>query len=428
MKDKRFEIIGEVDNIDIPDVEDSEETQSPNMNGFKLKVNKDNIDEFIQNIKNNKGKIPKPGKAEMDLIMRQTGMSQEQVNEALNSVTEFFNSAIDSTFIQDLESLVSEKGPSLSQSEIDRLFNNLFDKIKNETEDEDDLDEEDIEFDLEDDDISTLDYDILSEFDSYGVVVYERNTNILADFVAKYGEKSRYDIAMFQPDIKVSNAIPGLTNLKYFEILESNDKFILCKGIPGYDFYEPFYVAIIQLDGQFEMVVPEYGNSFDAATGELYNMNEQSQLFIETPTGKRLMRPADLNKIKSSLDLALFQNKKPLLSITDFGKVVVDFNVSEGYSQSIKVGKIVSNETENARLFKQDFNLDPEQTSFDFYVRLKKQYSEQTLNNIVDYLVNIDFNDNNKIKTFELKVSQNQMYIDIDLDGLPDNIDKWIND
>jgi len=291
------------------------------------------------------------------------------------------------------------------------------------------LEEEEIEFDLEDeDDISTLDYDILSEFDSYGVVIYERNTNLLADFVAKYGEKSRYDIAMFQPDIKVSNAIPGLSNLKYFDILESNEKFILCKGIPGYDFYEPFYVAIIQLDGQFEMVVPEYGNSFDAATGELYNMNDQTQLFIETPSGKKLMRPADLNKIKSSLDLALFQNKKPLLSIIDFGKVVVDFNVSEGYSQFIKVGKIISNETENAKLFKQDFNLDPEQTSFDFYVKLQKQYSEETLNNIVDYLVNIDFNDNNKIKTFELKVSKNQMYIDIDLDGLPDNIDKWIND
>jgi len=112
MKDKKFEIIGEVDNIDIPDVEDSEDDQSPNMNGFKLKVNKDNINEFIQSIKNNKGKIPKPGKNEMDLIMKQTGMTQEQVNEALNSVTDFFNSAINSTFIQDLESLVSKKGPS----------------------------------------------------------------------------------------------------------------------------------------------------------------------------------------------------------------------------------------------------------------------------------------------------------------------------
>jgi hypothetical protein len=423
MKEKRFEIIGEVDNIEIPDeVEQNPKTDS----GFKLRVNKDNIKDFIESIKKNNGRPPKPSQKEMNQIMKETNITQQQLDAMLKEISEFFSSAVNPQFIKNLESMLSEKGNSLSQSEIDKEFDRLFNEVSN-------LDDEDIEIELDEDiipDLTTHAYEILeNDGDSYGAVLYERNTNLLSDFKAKYGDHERYDVEIFSPNIKVSNAIEGLSRLKYFDYVESNEKYILFRGIPGDDEYEPFFTAIIQLEGEFEMVIPEYGNSFDIETTDAFSKVDHKHLFVDTPMGKILMQPANIDKIRTGVELVLFQNIKPMLSIADFGTVVLEIKDAETPSEFIHMGKITSNESRKALLFKHDFDLDQNQKEFDFFVRLKGQLSEETLNNIAFYLSAIDFNESTKIQTHELKCTQSKdIYINIDIDGLPRFIDDWIDE
>jgi hypothetical protein len=423
MKDKRFEIIGEIDNIEIPDeVEQDPKTDS----GFRLRVNKDNIKDFIESIKKNNGRPPKPSQKEMNQIMKETNITQQQLDAMLKEISEFFSSAVNPQFIQNLESMLSEKGNSLSQLEIDKEFDRLFNEVSN-------LDDEDIEIELDEDiipDLTTHTYEILeNDGDSYGAVLYERNTNLLSDFKAKYGDHERYDVEIFSPNIKVSNAIEGLSKLKYFDYVESNEKYILFRGIPIDDEYESFFIAVIQLEGEFEMVIPEYGNSFDVETTDAFSKIEHKHLFIDTPMGKILMQPANIDKIRTGLELVLFQNIKPTLSISDFGTVVPEFKEAEISSEFLYVGKILSNESRKALLFKHDFDLDLDQTEFNLFVKLKGQYSEETLTNIALYLNAIDFNTSTKIQTHELKCTQSKIiYISIDIDGLPRFIDTWIEE
>jgi hypothetical protein len=423
MKDKRFEIIGEIDNIEIPDeVEQDPKTDS----GFRLRVNKDNIKDFIESIKKNNGRPPKPSQKEMNQIMKETNITQQQLDAMLKEISEFFSSAVNPQFIKNLESMLSEKGNSLSQLEIDKEFDRLFNEVSN-------LDDEDIEIELDEDiipDLTTHTYEILeNDGDSYGAVLYERNTNLLSDFKAKYGDHERYDVEIFSPNIKVSNAIEGLSKLKYFDYVESNEKYILFRGIPIDDEYESFFIAVIQLEGEFEIVIPEYGNSFDVETTDAFSKIEHKHLFIDTPMGKILMQPANIDKIRTGIELVLFQNIKPMLSIVDFGTVVLEIKDAETPSEFIHMGKITSNESRKALLFKHDFDLDQNQKEFDFFVRLKGQLSEKTLNNIAFYLSAIDFNASTKIQTHELKCTQSKdIYINIDIDGLPRFIDDWIDE
>lgn len=424
MKDKKFEIIGEVENIDIP--EEINESSKPE-SGFRLRVNKNNLESFIEGIKRNGGKPPRPSKREMDDLMKQTGMTQEQLDLMLKEINEFFTSAVNPEFINNIEKMLSEKGNSITQSEIDSEFDKLFESIAR------DQDEEEFDIEFEDNEfpnLTTHSYEILeNDGDSYGAVLYERNTNLLSDFKAKYGDHERYDVEIFSPNIKVSNAIEAIQHIKYFDYAESNEKYILFRAIPKDDNYEPFYVAIIQLNNEFEMVVPEYGNSFDVETTDAFDKTEQSHLFIDTPVGKVLMQPANIEKIKVGLELVLFQNIKPLLSISDFGTVVPEFKEVEFPNDFIYIGKIVSNESRKALLFKHDFDLDADQTEFNFFVKLKRELSEKTLTNIALYLSAIDFNTSTKIQTHELKCTHSKnIYIDIDIDGLPAFIDRWIEE
>ena len=430
MKDKKFEIVGEVDNIEIPEEKPEPSRDSRRENGgFRLRITKENIVDFIEGLKRNNGRPPKPSDAEIQIIMKQTGIPKQELIKMLAELDDIFADAMNGGFLEELSNMVEEKGDDLTQHEIDKAFDTLFANVEKRTSgsslEEEDEDEIELPDELESD---TLNIEAL--IGSYGVVVCEDTPNILELFKEKYGEFSTYSFSIFQPEIKVSNVIAGLADIVEFEIVDSTSKFILAKAIPASEEFEPIYVALTYFEGNFEMVVPEFGNSFNPDTGDLFSKEKDSDLFVETPRGTVLMKPADLSKIKVGLELALFENKKPITSIKDFGTVFLKNEATfEVSSEVIHMGRIKSNEEYDARQFKEDFNLDIDETYFEFYVKLKKEYSAKTLDNIFGYLTTIDFNENPKIQSCELKVSKNKnLYIEIDLDGLPDNVDKWVEE
>lgn len=431
MKDKKFEIVGEVENIDIPDVEE-ETPETSGRNGeqgaFKFRVNKDKISEFIKNMRDNSGKLPMPSKSDLEKLAKQSNISTEQIESMVKNIKEFMDESIDEGFIEELERILEDKGSSVTQEDIDRQFDKLFEGMRKSSDNEDQEEEDGFEIEVSEDRDSLLDYSTLYDGETYGMVAYERSPRLLEEFKEKYGDLERYDVKIFVPEIKVSNATPGLANIRSIDLVESNDKYILFRGIPGYQGMEPMYIAIIKFQGEFEIVIPEYGNSFEIATGDLFDHKEDAELFLDTPMGKVLMRPADISKMKTGLDLVLFEPRKPMFSIRDFGSVIVDPAKSEFASEYIHIGDIISNESEGARLFKKDFDIPEDSKSLKFFVKLKREYPEDTLNTLSNYISDaIDFNENSKVIMNELKYSSSGRfaYIEIDLGDLPDNIDRW---
>jgi hypothetical protein len=428
MKDKRFQVVGEVENVDIP--EDEEEVEGPNTKGgFKFRVNKENITNFIDNLRKNNGHSPMPSQREMEILSKETGMKRDEIEAMMKDLISFFNDSIDKNFIDNLEEMVREKGNQLSQKDIDSAFDKLFQKEKNKKDEEEDLFEDEIE--INERQTNSLKFSTLFDLESFGMVVHEKNQNIWEDFKKMYGEKDIYEVLMFQPTIKVSNAISGLAFVKYLKYVEHNENFILFKGMPvntTNTVMEPIYIAIVQYQNEFELVIPEFGNSFDVETGDLFDQVNDADLYVSDRNGNKiLIIPADLEKIKVGLNLVLFENKKPYITVQDFGRVVsTEARPMEDMDDAVYIGNLKSNEEETSLTFKEDYNL--KGTSFDFYVKLKKGYNNRTLVNLSDFLSSIDFNENNKIAQHLLKVDQNKrLYIELDLDGLPDNIDKWID-
>jgi hypothetical protein len=428
MKDKQFQVIGEVENVDIP--EDKEEVEGPHTKGgFKFRVNKENISNFIENLRKNNGRSPMPGKKEIEILSKETGMKIEEIEAMMKDLISFFNNSIDEKFINNLEEIVKEKGEQLNQKDIDAAFDELFKTEKNKKDEDEDLFEDEIE--INERQTNSLKFSTLFDLESFGLVVCNKNKNIWEDFKSVYGEKDIYEVIMFQPTIKVSNAISGLSFIKYLKYVEHTENFILFKGIPvttTNTVLEPIYIAAIQYQNEFEFVIPEFGNSFNVETGDLFDQVSDSDLYVTDRNGNNiLIIPADLEKIKVGLNLVLFEDRTPFISVQEFGRVVsTEARPMEDMDNAIYIGNLKSNEGEKSVTFKEDYNL--EEVSFDFYVKLKKEYSEKTLINLSDFLSSIDFNENKKVGTELLKVDRKKrLYIELDLDGLPDNIDRWID-
>jgi hypothetical protein len=426
MEDKKFTISGMVENIDIPDNEEEKEEQKTG--GFRFKLNKDKINDFLRDYKENKLNTPMPGQRELDAILRQTGMSQEEFEKAFKEVDNFFKNSITPEFIEEIEKL-NEKKDNLSQKDVDNVFDNLFKELQNQKQDEDDFDEdEEIELEPAIKDVTCSNYEVFFEGDNFGVVRYQRIDNIYEAFKNKYGEGPSFDVSLFAPNITVSNVIEGLREIKSFEYIEHNDKFVLFKGIPLTENLEPIIVAMFNNDNNFEMVIPEYGNSFDVETGLLYNKEKDKNVYIETPEGPIFTSSYNMDKIKVGLDVAFFEEIRPILSISDFGRVIPESTQVAESGMWINFGKIQSNESPMARMFKRDFDIDLDKKIFEFYIKVNGSFSFQVLNKLKEYLKTIDFESNPKIQTYELKASREKLFIEIDLGALPDHITKWENE
>ena len=426
MKDKKFVISGMVDNVEIPETEESSNGGRNKEGLFKMNINKDDLPDFLKNVRKGTGKT-QINREEMDRIMKETGLDEKKVTEMISKVGEMFKEAVDDDFIKKMEKMISEKGDGLSQREIDSEFDKLFSRMSDRKLKEENLDDDEVEIDpVVDDRLTGKNFEVLLDPPTFGVISHQRASVIMDLFKASFGEGPVYSVGVFSPNIKISNPIKGVSAVSTVEYIEHDDSRIIFKAIPEDPKLEPFIIAIVINENSFEMVVPEYGNTYDIETGFPYNKETDANLYVETPKGRKLMSPVDMAKIRAGLELALFEPKKPTLSPIEFGRIVQVKNTPEESGRWIKAGRIQSNESMSAKIFKRDFDLDESKTAFDFYVRLPKEYSYKVLDALAGYLMTNDFNENGKIQSSELKANgTGDLYVDLDLGALPDNIMKW---
>jgi hypothetical protein len=281
-------------------------------------------------------------------------------------------------------------------------------------------------------------FDIVADNESFGVVPYVKANSreeLYNSFVKVYGEGPLYSAGMFSQDTEGYNLIPAIGGISQFAFITNNERYIILNAIPKTEAKEGFIVAAIQGEpGIFEIIVPEYGNTYNFETGELLNIVENFELYEEKENPDdldnpklELKQPANLDKIMAGLDCVLYEPKTPILSPHDFGEILVSFVAVPFTTQYIKIGRIKSNESQHSKLFKRDFGLDDDQLLFDFYIKLPEEQTAQIISALQKFLEAIDFNTNPKIQTQELKVDSNgNMYIDLDLgESLPRNIRKW---
>lgn len=427
MKDKKFVISGMVDNVEIPDTEETEESEGPGNGLFKMNISKKDLPDFLRNMRKGTGKT-QISPEEMERIAKETGMDEKKINEMIKQIGEMFKSVIDDNFIEKMERMVEQRGDDLSQRDIDREFDKLFSKIKDKKSEEDEeLEDEEVELKpVVDERLSGKNFEVLLDPPTLGVIKYQRTSKIMDIFRASFGEGPFYDVGIFSPNIKISNPVKGVTAISTLEYIEHDDKAIIFRGIPGETRLEPFIVAVIVNDNSFEMVVPEYGNTYDLETGFPYDREKDSALYVDSPKGRVLMSPVDMEKIRAGLDLALFEDRKPTLSPGQFGRIIQSKHKATESGRWIKVGRIQSNESISASIFKRDFDIDNDKTMFDFLVRLPEEHSYKVLDALSDYLATNDLNENGRIQSSELKANgTGELYVDLDLGRLPDNIMKW---
>jgi hypothetical protein len=427
MKDKKFVISGMVDNVEIPDTEEDNEGEGRGNGLFKMNVNKRDLPDFLRNMKKGAAK-PQIPPEEIDRIAKETGMDEKKILEMISQISDMFKEVVDDQFIDKMERMVEERGDELSQVDIDKEFDKLFSKIKDKKLSEDEeLEGEEVEIDLlVDDRLSGKNFEVLLDPPTLGVVPHQRTSKILDMFTSSFGQGPVYDIGVFSPNIKISNPIKGVAAISEIEYIEHDDSRIIFRGIPGDPKHEPFIVAVIINENSFEMVIPEYGNTYDVETGIPYHKENDSALYVDTAKGKVLMSPVDMEKIRAGLELALFEDKKPTLSPGEFGRIAQSKHKAEESGRWIKVGRIQSNESLSAKIFKKDFDIDDEKTMFDFLVRLPDEYPHKVLDALSDYISTVDLNDNGRIQSSELKANgTGELYVDLDLGRLPKNIIKW---
>jgi hypothetical protein len=429
MAEEKFEIIGAPTNskIEIPDEENkSKRGRRPS-----------------------KGEMPK-----LHFKDRETGKEiesddPEEIMKALNINEEEFESILNQVFRGLSENVPDElrekmmKNPELfTEEETDKLMNminQLFggsmiakkdqgllgmlnDKLnKGKNKEEEIVEESDLKQNY------CNNFEVLMEPTSFGVIDLIKNPDIYLDFKKIYGDSKEYLLSTFAPTVNGYNLIKGLNDIEKISYISNNDKFILFKAIPKDSNKEGMVVAFIQQDRQtFEFIIPQYGNSYDIDNGELFDKFNDTHLF--NPDGT-LKSPVDLKKIDVGLDLLTYEERKPILSVGGFGEVTSSPTIIEVADDKIRIGKITSNESKQAFIFKRDFDLDKNRKVFDFYVKFKNDMPPQVLNAISEYLVNIDFTTNPKIQTYELRASSDEkIYIELDLGGLPGHIFKWSNE
>jgi len=281
-------------------------------------------------------------------------------------------------------------------------------------------------------------FETLAAEGSFGVVPHmpvSSKDEMYNSFAREYGDTDEYDPSVFPPEMKGYNIIHAVGKVKKFKYLENNEKYILLLAIPEAKEEEPFAVAIIRgIETVFEIIVPEYGNTFNLDDGNTLSLDTAPQLYIKKENPEdldnpkfTLKQPLNLDKVKVGLDIVLYEPMKPILSVKDFGEVFTSFVATPFTTRFIKIGRIKSNESTDVKMFKKDFSLNEDQILFDFYIRLKEEESSSTIMSLQKLLEVIDFNANAKIQSQEIKVDMNgNIYIDLDFsDILLKNIRKW---
>jgi hypothetical protein len=292
--------------------------------------------------------------------------------------------------------------------------------------------EKDDFFEDEEEDITSYDPNIIANNESFGAITYILSENLYEEFKDIYGD-GPYELRTFAT-ILGYNLIPAFSTMDSIEYIEHNEKYILFVAKANDEAIEDFVIAAIKSEENvFEFIVPEYGNTFNIENKNAIDKNLDTNMYQERKDSLgnislALKNPLDMDRVKGSLDLLLYENKKPLLSPHDFGEIFTSPTPSIFNDAFIRIGRIKCNNSKEANLFKMHYDLDEDREFFDFYIRLSDEYPVKTLDAVQKYFEHIDFNKNPKIEEKELKgKNYESVYIDLDLGNLEKFARHWMD-
>jgi hypothetical protein len=353
----------------------------------------------LSNIFPNKGGMKKE-KDISEFFTELMGMDKEEASELIEQIID-----------------IVTKGAS--DEDVEKLIGITSSKNKNEE-----------DFDLEEI-ITSYDFDIIADDESFGAVKYVKSDNLYEDFKDIYGE-SPYSMPTFVAT-KGYNLIPAFMSIDTLEYVGNNEKYILFMAHSNSPDVEDFVTAVIKTDdGSFDFIVPEFGNSYNIETGEAINKVIDTHMYHEKEDKNgtislELKHPIDPERIKGGLDLVLYEYKEPILSVKDFGEVFSSPTPCVFNSAYIRVGRIKANKTKEVEMFRSHCDLDDSKEFFDFYVKLSDELPPRTLDAIQKYFEHIDFNNNPKVQCAELKAKNYEsVYIDLDLGNLESFARMWL--
>lgn len=242
-------------------------------------------------------------------------------------------------------------------------------------------------------------------------------------FVKKYG-LDEFEMNKFDPNMNCHCKDTELfQKFKTVKVVDYNEKFILLYGQTENKNEQGAYFAVIENgNDEFEIVFPEYGNTYNSETESFYDITKTPEAF----DNKNTFVLFDLAKIKAGLDFLLVPIKYPFTSPLDFGKIIqISSNASDSYTRWIRIGLIDSNESTESKIFKKDFDLDTEKTKFDFYFLLPNDVHSTVIDELVAVFKEIDLNSCMLMQNSELKVKNDKIYVDLDLNELTKYLPDW---
>jgi hypothetical protein len=286
---------------------------------------------------------------------------------------------------------------------------------------------------------SCMDYNSLISSESFGMIDCDTSNDILSDFnkTFKTNPLGFYPMQLFtNPDASITgfNLLDDMANINGFKYVSHNERYILLETIANSEDKEPYIVAVVKNNEEFSIIIPDFGNSYNTNDRIMFDKILDVDLYeINEVNGKSEFKYRyNLNKINDGLNLLLFSKKVPILSISQFGKIVRTGaneerrNISNG---EVYIGKIKANDSKIAVMFKRDFNLREDQTIFEFYVKLKGNYTPDAEFLLADLLREVDFNTNRRMQTLELNADSNgRIYVVLDLGDTPNNLPKYFEE
>ena len=285
--------------------------------------------------------------------------------------------------------------------------------------------------------ISTDDVSKLLDIENVWAVPCKKDPNLKQNFENAFG-KDDIPLKKFD-DIPLCTAVSGdsddgylLGYMSNFKVADYQDKYVLLYGEPNKDIIKDKYsfgafIAMIEdPDGKFSIVLPEYGNTFDINAKMLYAANEPDDLFDDNGNFMAL----DINKIEAGLNTVLYYPKDVLVSPLKFGTFTYQeekLPESVKLVDRIKIGVLTDNGSADASLFKKDFDLDPNKTVFNFYVKFSSKMTAAEANAINEMFAK-DATNSAIFTDSELKADGDDLYITFDTDSFAGLLDKWLRE
>lgn len=263
----------------------------------------------------------------------------------------------------------------------------------------------------------------------------KKDPDLKKNFESKFGT----DITLSKLDSVPEYIVAGddaddgyMGYLKNFKPIDYQDKYVLLYGEPNKDIVTSKYsfgafVAMIENpDGEFAMVLPEYGNTYDSDTKMIYTAEEPDDLFDDNGN----FMAVDIDKIEAGLNMVLYYPKDVLVSPLKFGTFTYqEAGIPEDVKSvdRVKIGVLTDNGSTDASLFKKDFDLDPNKTVFDFYLKFSRNMTAEEAN-AINKMFAEDTANSAIFTDSELKADGDDLYITFDTDSFAGLLDKWLRE